>query len=64
MIFFAENNYSEADHTSQKFMLIHHVVSKRIPLSDELLRRFLKASLLTNQTAFSRKKLARGLETT
>lgn len=54
MIFFAEDHYSEADHTSQMFMLIHHLVSKRIPLSDELLRRFLKASLLTNQTAFSR----------
>lgn len=26
-------------------MLIHHVASKRIPVSDELLRKFLKASL-------------------
>lgn len=54
MIFFAEDHYSEAEHTSQMFMLIHYVVSKRIPLSDELLRKFLKASLLTNQTGFRR----------
>lgn len=53
MIVFADH-YSEAEHTGQMFMLIHHMVSKRIPVSDELLRKFLKASLLTNQTAFRR----------